>query len=332
LRLARVDPSQFAAQKAGRDGLWDDVTENTAAVDIVGRKLHKSTLDLELTLPDIVDEGKRQYKQYAVGTMFKAVCKVRSKIMSSYRAAKTSRVPESTLRDYLKRPDCLTSPPISGRPTILTPGDEAKLEFYMLECEAAFCPLTKDVASTLVKRISEERNKVRVALGLKPRYFDTETGLPSEAWWRGFFKRKPRLAWRKPSRHSAAQIRAGNIPAVRAYVERVRERVRETGAKLLINIDELDLRQSQVKAKVIGRRGDQQVNALKPGGYSEHVTLVSAVRSDGEMLPPFFVFKGKTAPDAALADGALRGTGLGATGMQFSGLVNLVCRERMDDV
>jgi transposase-like protein len=294
-------------------------------------------VDLDLNYPDLVDVAPRQNMQYSAATMRNAVRLVRESGKSVYRAARISRVPESTLRAWVKRPDCLINPPRVGRPTHLEPRDEQRLAWYLLECEACFAGLTVDVASQLVKSILEERNKLRKAMGEDPVFFDTETGLPGHAWWQSFLSRHPDLSFRHPSRHNAAQIAAGKASAIKQYIANVQKRVGNILPKNWINVDELDLRQTQVKKKIIGRRGDKSANAYKPGGYSDHVTLVSAICGDGRALPPFWIFKGKTPCSPELARGVdTPGVGLATTGRicMHAGLVSVILcigRVRLDD-
>lgn len=243
-----------------------------------------------------------------------AVLRVRSGQASAGRAA-AGVVPLSTLRSWVKNPTSLDNPPKVGRPTILDPRDEQTLAWYLLECEASFAGLTQDVAGELAKKIVTERNKLRKAMGIQEVFFTTKTGVPSREWWRGFFRRHPELAMRKPSRHSAAQINAGKPAALRAYIARVKARLKDILPVNFINVDELDLHQTEVKKRVIGRRGARTANAYKPSNYSDHVTLVSAIRGDGTALPPYFIFKGKTPVSNELAEGVdCAGVGLGTTG------------------
>jgi hypothetical protein len=197
----------------------------------------------------------------------------------------------------------------------LEPADESQFVQWLLDCQDAFAAQTRDSAGVVAQQINNIRNRYRQSVGEPLRFFDTDTGVPSPSWWKDFFQRHPQLSFRYPSRHSATQLRAANPAALRLYITRMGSKLHGIPVSNILNIDELDLHQTQVSQRVIGRRGVKQVDAMKASGYGDHVTLVSCVAGDGTSYPSCFIFKQLSPPNPILAEGSPRGTMLASTGI-----------------
>ncbi len=215
-------------------------------------------------------------------------------------AASVKRVPESTLRDWLKKPDCLKEAPAIGRPTVLDRDDERNLVHYLIECERSFLGYTRDGLIQVAFKLLQLRNEFRRRVGEKERFFGTENGLPSKKWIKLFKKRWPQLAERRPARLTLSQVRSANPEALKAYIYSIGRLAGVTPAHIG-NYDEMDAHLTDTGELVFTHRNNKEpARAVKPT-YSAHTTFSSTIIADGAMLPHNVIFTGKTPPKPALA-------------------------------
>jgi hypothetical protein len=277
----------------------------------------RNTQRLHQCLPYSADP-LRGNRAYSLANLREAVRLVRAKVLSAGAAAKLQRVPDSTLRDWLKLPHCLTLPPAIGHPTVLDREDEQRLEEYLIACEEGFMGLSRDAAGAVAAQMLAERNKLRKALGQPIKTFGTENGLPGRDWWQGIRKRRPRIALRRPSRLTQAQARAADPAALKAYIWNIGQLLEGVPASHIGNLDEMDLHLTNTTAPVITSRENSEPPRALISSFTQHVTYSSTIIADGFMLPPNFIFVGKTAPDAGLAGpNPIQGTAIATTGSFF---------------
>jgi hypothetical protein len=250
-------------------------------------------------------------RQYAAANLQAAVRLVQSKTLTVQRASQVKRVPASTLRGWLTKPDA-----VLGRPTALHRDDEHSLAQYLVECERAFMGYTRQGLFEIAHKLLQARNEYRRKVGEPERHFGTENGLPGGRWLRGFKKRYPILAERRPARLTPAQVRAASPEALSAYIANIGERLAGVEPRQIGNYDEMDAHLTDTGELVFTHRDNREPARGVISDYKSHVTFSSTIFADGAMLPHNVIMAGKTAPDPALAgSNPMSGITISVTGM-----------------
>ncbi|EFX63377.1 hypothetical protein DAPPUDRAFT_67142, partial [Daphnia pulex] len=148
---------------------------------------------------------------------------------------------------------------------------------------------------------------VATKLNLKIPTSWTEKLAAGPDWFASFMKRHPTLAIRKPEATSLARTSSFNIHNCNLFFDNyqrvlVREKI---GLECVWNMDEIGVTTVSPPEKIVGRKGQKQIGSIVSGERGVLVTVVCAVSSYGNSIPPFFVFPRVNFKNHFLAGGPL---------------------------
>lgn len=203
-------------------------------------------------------------------------------------AAFMNRVPESTLRDYLRSVELGRTPRPVGHPRQLTEADErAIVNWTQLRALLRF-PVSKDEILERAAAIAKKRgNPFRHSNG-------EESDRPSEHWWEQFRDRhKGQVKYKRGSKLKAAQAELTREVLDQTY-DLVADLCKEYGIaeRDVWNFDECGFdRALGEKEKVLGPANMQRFQFFQK--FAEHVSIGTAINAAGERMDPFFIFQGR---------------------------------------
>lgn len=218
--------------------------------------------------------GGRSYLQYSSESMDAALEAVREKRCSLRKAARSYRIPFSTLRDTLNG---LHQKTVGGQ-TVLTEAQEADLrESIEIVGEWGF-PLTPATTKLLVKNFLDSNQA-------KTRFHNNT---PGNDWFTSFMKRSHSLTtrWSENIKRNRAKV---SPAVVNEYFDNLEETVRDIPPENIVNFDETNFTDDPEAKKVIIRKGQKHVeNVLDHSKTSYSVMFAGA--ADGKVLPPYVVY------------------------------------------
>jgi hypothetical protein len=233
--------------------------------------------------------GKR--RQWAPEDMTAALKQARDPTNneSRFAIAKKFRIPEATLRDYLKH-NRQELPRLGAKP-VLSDASETRFVQYLGDRCLAAAGMTKPLANEKLKTIVQDMKK---ELGPSQRSFGTVNGEPGRNWWLRIKKRNPEIRHRLPSRHSAAALRAATNPATYTkFFDKARPSLRGIPMRRRYTGDEFALSPGKNKQKILYIDGTGHCEALEADGYNAHVSLMNTVCGDGSRLKTGLLFGGR---------------------------------------
>jgi hypothetical protein len=198
-------------------------------------------------------------------------------------------VPYTSLQNHKDREEKGLPVRRSGRPDTLTFTEQLLVITWMLVMRVIGFPPTKAAILDKAKEVLSKRNGK----------FRTKSGKPGRKWWSRFKTRwKHQFTMQKPSRLSQAKAKLTR-EALNAWYDRLGWIINHYGIRQddIFNLDETGLDK--------GLGGNEPVavgvgsgRAVKIGSeLSQHVTILSTIRSNGAALPPFYIFRGKEGAD-----------------------------------
>jgi hypothetical protein len=235
--------------------------------------------------------GERKLRPYPPEKLAEALKEARdpNRVVSLPAIAAKHRVNYFTLAAYVRtgRVDI----PRLGRPPILDRADEERFVEWLSDRHLACAPIPPDMAAEKVQQLVQRRNKQRGT----SREFSTPTGQPSQTWWREFQRRHPQLRRGKPSRHSAATLRAITDPTkYTTFFQKVEPTMSKIRKGRRFCVDEMSLvphNKSQTTVWMV--TGTARCRALEAQGRSANTTLVNTVCDDGSWLPTGVILGGR---------------------------------------
>lgn len=129
-----------------------------------------------------MSEGRNKWSDEQLQSAIEAV---RNGQMKPHRAAVTYGIPPSTLYDHLKGK---SKKRYGGKPTVLSNEEEKEIATVCEVLQQFGYPLTREIVGGIVKEYLLDRER--------PNPF--RNSVPGPDWWRGYLKRWPNLAERKP--------------------------------------------------------------------------------------------------------------------------------------
>ena len=209
---------------------------------------------------------------------------------SVYKAAKVLGLPESTIRDRVKRPE-LWGAKHGGHNQVMTPAEERKIVEWALKMCQRGVPV-------YMAHVCEE---VEYVLKGDTRITPFTGGKPGRRWCEGFLKRNPEVRLRIAQLATAGRLQITPaclrewFDASLAYFltePSILEAVNDPARTW--NMDEsgftLEGRSGRVK-KVLVASGSRQNYALKAGGRTM-ITTIACFNAAGDYMPPFFIYPG----------------------------------------
>ena len=123
-------------------------------------------------------------------------------------------------------------------------------------------------------------------------------GTPGEEWWRGFIKRHPQLALRKPQSLQLSRAKAACPEIIDHWFFKILEPLlQKTGLinhpDQIYNADETSFCLTGRPQKVIARKGAKSPQCVIGGTGRENITIQCCVSATGHFLPPYILYSGQ---------------------------------------
>ena len=230
--------------------------------------------------------GKRKrgkYRTYSPQQLKKAVSDHLEGGETLETASSANGVPLSTLSNYVARIKRGAQPRRAGRQTTLSFSEELLLVAFCLMMAYAGFPCTKKSIKDKAQAIAAKRGVV----------FRTKSTRPGQKWWRNFRRRWGQyLTMRKPSKTSP-QKAALSRAELDTWYERLSAVMKQYNIRPedVFNLDETGLDRIGGREPVAVAAGSDKAKAIC-AELSQHVTILTCIRSTGRVLPPFFIFRG----------------------------------------
>lgn len=206
---------------------------------------------------------------------------------SIYAASRQFGVPESTIRNRIKRKTPVTRVG-AGRSRFLPSDIEKDLADNVILLSSVHNPLTRgEILNTVheyckLKKITNPFSKKADAL-------------PGEEFLRGFFKRHPNLVSRKAEALQAARVNCStkeNYSIFFGLLERKIKELNISSPEQIINLDETGY-DTSLATTVIARKGTKCVSQKQPGSGKDTFTVVETVTANGHIFPPVIIYNKK---------------------------------------
>jgi hypothetical protein len=133
----------------------------------------------------------------------------------------------------------------------------------------------------------------------------------SKQWRAGLQRRHPELTRRKAEALERTRAGAMNIAHIKHYMGILAQahddcRRMSGGVPLqasrILNMDETGFGLTKTLGWVVTAKGQNRAAFLKTG-YQDHISLAAVVCANGDLIPPFFIMKGKKMPSKETLDG-----------------------------
>ena len=239
----------------------------------------------------------RTYKRkkdivWTTETMERAVSDISNNVMTVYCAAKFYKIPKSTLRRHLKTPVLKV-----GKPTVLTVEEEDEVvQACQLFAKWGF-ELTRVQISNVVGEYCKSSKKST----------PFRDGVPGIDWWNGFCRRHPtlNLVAKTPKEHQKSwaigtvQDQVNNWLLYRLKPEL--DQLQLLGEpQWIFSAGESSFLPEGTPGNVLVKKGIKSLVG-RPGQATVH----TCISGDGQLLPPYVVYKGKHVMASITNDGPL---------------------------
>ncbi|CAK1598554.1 unnamed protein product [Parnassius mnemosyne] len=228
-----------------------------------------------------VNPGVRRYglkSNYTSETLEEALSKIRSGAMSRLAASKFYKIPAVTLFYKLKSKHIK---PV-GKPVTFSKDEETSFKAHLLLLSDLGIPMSMMDFRFVVKNYLDSNNMT------KPQF---KNNLPGYEWGVLFLERNPELKTKiayNISRKRAQVTRE----MVEEFFEHIKTEIEGVPPENIYNMDESGFHDDPGKKKLLFRRDSRHPEVIKNTSKSCY-TVVFCANAGGEVLPPFFIFKGK---------------------------------------
>lgn len=238
---------------------------------------------------------KAEYRKYSPSAMTNAYRAVLEQNVSVKRASITYGVPQTTLRQRVLgriNPDTTSS----GPSPVLSQEEEA------IFVEHLKCMAQLGYGYTASELVSMASN---YAVYLQKRDAAHPFG---RKWYRNFMKRWPELRLNKPRSLTNYRAKATSESVVKDYFERLNQVMTKLDLKdkphCIYNVDEKGIQTEHSPPYIVS--ADKSVPAIT-SSRSSMTTILGCGNALGNMMPPFYIFKGKRLR-SELLDGSMAGS------------------------
>lgn len=233
---------------------------------------------------------KTERQSWSQDAMLNAIKAVENNEMGWLRASKVYNVPQATLRRHALKTNKELKPgekKLGKYKVTFPPEVERQLVEHLKFLESRFFGLSR-------KDVLELAYQLAVKNGFKHQ-FNTNKKAAGKDWLRGFRKRNPDISLRKPEATSAARAQAFNRPQVAEFFKKLDEVIERENINpmRIYNADESGLSTVQRPQKVFATVGRKQVGFITSAERGSHVTVVCAMSSSGNYVPPVLIFARK---------------------------------------
>lgn len=205
---------------------------------------------------------------------------------SKRQVAQQLGMPESSLRKRLKRETAAQS--LGRYKCTFTPQVELQFLDYARSLDAMFFGITAKNIRRLAFDFAE-KNKIA-------HQFNKQLQIAGKDWLRGFMSRHPSLSLRQPTSTSVARAMGFNKPQVERFYKNLSDLYDKYHfqAHKIFNMDESGFSTVPNKPpKVLSTKGKRCVNKISSAERGQNVTVVCAMSSSGQFIPPAFIYKRK---------------------------------------
>lgn len=228
-----------------------------------------------------VNPGVRRYgtkSNYTPETLEEALSKIRSGAMSRLAASEFYKIPAVTLFYKLKSQH---TKPI-GKPVTFSKEEENSFKAHLLLLSDLGIPISMMDFRYVVKNYLDSNNIT------KPQF---KNNLPGYEWGVLFLERNPEL--KTKIAHNISRKRAQvTREMVQSFFENIETELEGVPPQNIYNMDESGFHDDTGKKKLLFRRDSRHPEVIKNTSKSCY-TVVFCANANGEVLPPFFIFKGK---------------------------------------
>jgi hypothetical protein len=246
---------------------------------------------------------------------------------SQRKFAKLHKVSRQTLRDNLERIEQNRAAMKPGRPTVLNGQQECQLAVHIAMQQAMGLPLSllgvRKIATALFNinlygpghtahaAVADTDEKQHAPVAEDDDLADSDDDekeedqaahakerpddevLLTKGWWKRFKGRYPFLTIKRAGRQCKDKSDSSNPTNVSRFYRLLKKIKEVVGPLFPYNVDESMLQLSDLKAKlVVGIKGTEAV--CRAPKNSDHITVIECVSSHGDIMPPTFIYNGKT--------------------------------------
>lgn len=229
--------------------------------------------------------GVRRYglkSNYSPETLEEALSKIRSGAMSRLAASKHYKIPPGTLFYKLKTQH---NKPV-GKPVTFSKDEENSFTAHLLLLSDLGIPISMMDFRFLVKNYLDSNNIT------KPQF---KNNLPGYDWGVSFLERNPELKAKIAQNKSRKRAKITR-EMVEKFFENIATEMEGVPPENIYNMDEVGFDNDPTKKKLLFRRESRHPEVIKNTSKSCH-TVVFCANAGGEVMPPFFIFKGKKLSD-----------------------------------
>lgn len=221
---------------------------------------------------------------YTKEALQRAVSDVKRQVLTVRKAAKTYKIPYSTILNHTKGYRGKKSSSF-GRSTIIPVEEERKLADGLRTLGKWGWGLTrKEVLEVVGRYVTEKKMKTPF-----------KNNVPGEDWFLGF-KKRHRLSLKKPQSLEFARKKATDPFVIQNYFDLLEQTLIDLGLhdkpQQIYNIDETNFCLDPSKSKVVGQKNVPSAR-ITSGPGRENITVLMGGNANGDKLPPLVVFKGK---------------------------------------
>lgn len=201
------------------------------------------------------------------------------------KAARDFNIPETTIRDNMKR--ALPSDSL-GRKATFTPEQEQELVNHVIKLANLFYGVTPLGLRKIAYDFAAKNN-------IEHRFNDQKQ-LAGKDWLYLFIKRNPRISLRQPEGTSINRISSFNAEAVKLFFFNLEKMYSKFhfAPNRVYNCDETGISNVPNKsAKIYAARGSKQVGVATSGERGRNVTVMCCMNAAGGYIPPMFIYPRK---------------------------------------
>lgn len=229
----------------------------------------------------IKQPGVRKYgtiSNYTPEMLEEALDKIKSGALSQRKACAQYKIPKSTINLKLKNKH---SKPV-GRPTCLTMDEEIVFRDHLLALSDMGIPIGLQDFRDVVKRYLDNIGKIVPVF---------KYNSPGYEWAKLYIERHPAI--KEKIAHKISRKRAQvNEVMVNEFFDRLEKEIEDVSPDNIYNMDESGFHDDPGKKKLLFRRSTRHPEQVKNSSKS-CFTVIFAGNAIGDIIPPFFIFKGK---------------------------------------
>lgn len=207
-----------------------------------------------------------------------AINKIKSGALSQRKACKMYKIPRSTINLKLKNKH---NKPV-GRPTCLTMDEENIFRDHLLALSDLGIPIGLQDFRDVVKRYLDNIGKTVAVF---------KDNSPGYEWAKLYMERHPAIKEKIAQKISRKRAQV-NEDMVNEFFDRLEKEMEDVSPDNIYNMDESGFHDDPGKKKLLFRRSTRHPEQVKNSSKS-CFTIVFAGNAIGEIIPPFFIFKGK---------------------------------------